>query len=196
MIIAGRAGFRAHCSECRMYGAQFSFNEYGTKPTCQCCPLIRSWVYQRWTDMDGWMDGPGDCLASQKAHNVVIALTKRKKKKKIPFSFLSFPRLSRIACVGVLSVLRRACCHISEMGISGSFRLSLACSAEQRGEELSISEVFKPPNQRWKWNCQGRGSERDSEGGRKSGRGGGSGALAVYRKWRVQMNGVRFGTRG
>ena len=146
------------------------------------------------------MDGPGDCLASlcpslrgQKAHSVVIALTKRKKKKKIPFSFLSFPRLSRIACVGVLSVLRRACCHISEMGISGSFRLSLA---RHSGEELSISEVFKPPNQRWKWNCQGRGSERDSEGGRKSGRGGGSGALAVYRKWRVQMNGVRFGTRG
>ena len=94
-------------------------------------PLIRYSVYQRWTDMDGWMDGPGDCPASlcpslrgQKAHNVVIALTKRKKRK-IPFSFLSFLRLSRFACVGVLSVLSEpACCHISEMGISGSFRLS------------------------------------------------------------------------
>ena len=92
--------------------------------------------------MDGWMDGPSDCLPSvrrgQKAHNVVIALTKRKKKR-IPFSFLSFFRLSRIACVGVLSVLsERACCHISEMGISGSFRLSLAL---QSGEERSFQSA-------------------------------------------------------
>ena len=60
--------------------------------------------------MDGWIDGPGaialppSARRGQKAHNVVIALTKRKKKR-IPFSLLSFSRLSRIACVGVLSVL-------------------------------------------------------------------------------------------
>ena len=138
--------------------------------------------------MDGWMDGPGDCLASlcpswtkgtQRRHR---SNEEEEEDSIFPSFFLS----SFSDCVRWrferFEVGKRACCHISEMGISGSFRLSLARSTERRGafNQRSI-QTAKPEMEmelpRWR-------------------EGGGGGARAVYRKWRVQMNGVRFGTTG
>ena len=146
--------------------------------------------------MDGWARRlPSLCpssLRGQKAHNVVIALTKRK--NTIPFSFLSFflSFSSFSDCVRWrferFERFERACLlphkRNGNLGVVPPLARSLG---RQSGEELSISEVFKPPNQRWKWNCQGGGRARE--------RAGGGGARVVYRKWRVQMNGVRFGAR-